>query len=143
PKITGRMYNETLGRIHFWLMFILYNITFLAMFIPGTIGMNRRVAAYPPEFEFMNLIVSIAAFGLGLAFLPWVYNMLNSWIRGEKAPNNPWDAKTLEWQTTSPPPLENFDEFPVVTGDPYGYGDETVVHARFERSVVSDPVEGD
>ncbi|MDP7674640.1 MAG: cbb3-type cytochrome c oxidase subunit I, partial [Dehalococcoidia bacterium] len=112
PKITGRMYNETLGRIHFWLMFILYNITFLAMFIPGTIGMNRRVAAYPPEFEFMNLIVSIAAFGLGLAFLPWVYNMLNSWIRGEKAPNNPWDAKTLEWQTTSPPPLENFRRIP-------------------------------
>ncbi len=143
PKITGRMYNETLGRIHFWLMFILYNITFLAMFIPGTIGMNRRVAAYPPEFEFMNLIVSIAAFGLGLAFLPWVYNMLNSWIRGEKASDNPWDAKTLEWQTTSPPPLENFDEFPVVTGDPYGYGDETVVHARFKQTVVPVPLEGD
>ena len=143
PKITGRMYNETLGRIHFALMFILYNITFLVMFIPGTIGMNRRVATYPPEFEFLNLIVSIAAFGLGLAFLPWVYNMLNSWIRGEKAPDNPWHAKTLEWQTTSPPPLENFDEFPVVTGDPYGYGDETVVHATFEQSTKPVSAEGD
>lgn len=133
PKITGRMYSETLGRIHFGLMFIMYNITFLAMFIPGTVGMNRRVAEYPPEFEFMNLVTSIAAFGLGLSFLPWVYNMLNSWIRGPKAPDNPWDAKTLEWQTTSPPPLENFDEFPTVTGDPYGYGDKTVEHAVFGR----------
>ncbi|NQW20710.1 MAG: cbb3-type cytochrome c oxidase subunit I [Chloroflexi bacterium] len=143
PKITGRMYNETLGRIHFGLMFILYNITFLAMFIPGTVGMNRRVAEYPPEFESMNLIVSIAAFGLGLSFLPWIYNMLNSWIRGKKAPDNPWDATTLEWQTTSPPPLENFDEFPVVTGDPYGYGDETVTHARFGKPAHSAPAEGD
>lgn len=133
PKITGRMYSETLGRIHFGLMFIMYNITFLAMFIPGTVGMNRRVAEYPPEFEFMNLVTSIAAFGLGLSFIPWVYNMLNSWIRGPKAPDNPWDAKTLEWQTTSPPPLENFDEFPTVTGDPYGYGDKTVEHAVFGR----------
>jgi cytochrome c oxidase subunit 1 len=59
--------------------------------------------------------------------------MLNSWIRGANAPDNPWDAKTLEWQTTSPPPLENFDEFPTVTGDPYGYGDDDVVHAVFGR----------
>ena len=69
--------------------------------------------------------------------------MLNSWIRGEKAPDNPWHAKTLEWQTTSPPPLENFDEFPVVTGDPYGYGDETVVHATFEQSTKPVSAEGD
>jgi cytochrome c oxidase subunit 1 len=147
PKITGRMYNETLGRIHFVLTFVLYNITFLAMFIPGSIGMNRRVAEYPPEFESMNLIVSIAAFGLGVAFLPWVYNMLNSWIRGQKAPDNPWDAKTLEWQTSSPPPLENFETMPRVTGDPYGYGDETVVHARFPGSTATNqqplPAEGD
>ena len=145
PKITGRMYNETLGRIHFGLMFVLYNITFLAMFIPGSVGMNRRVAEYPPEYESMNLIVSIAAFGLGVAFLPWVYNMLNSWIRGEKAPNNPWDAKTLEWQTSSPPPLENFEEMPTVTGDPYGYGDDTVIHARFPNSSTGQlaPAEGD
>lgn len=134
PKVTGRMYNETLGRIHFGLMFILYNITFLAMFVPGSVGMNRRVAEYPPEYEFMNLIVSIAAFGLGISFLPWVYNMLNSWIRGKKAPDNPWGAKTLEWQTTSPPPLENFEVMPVVTGDAYGYGDDSVVHARFGDS---------
>jgi len=134
PKITGRMYNETLGRIHFVLMFILFNVTFLAMFIPGTIGMNRRIAEYPPEFETMNLIVTIASFGLGISFLPWVYNMLNSWIRGKKAPDNPWGAKTLEWQTSSPPPLENFKVLPTVTGDAYGYGDESVVHARFGES---------
>ncbi len=147
PKITGRMYNETLGRIHFGLMFITFNITFIAMFIPGTVGMNRRIAEYPPEFETMNLIVSIAAIGLGVSFLPWVYNMLNSWIRGKRAPDNPWDAKTLEWQTSSPPPLENFEEMPTVTGDPYGYGDESVVHARFPDSTSASqqpaPAEGD
>jgi len=143
PKITGKMYNETLGRIHFVTMFILYNITFLVMFVPGSVGMNRRVAEYPPEYEFMNLIVSIAAFGLGISFLPWVYNMLNSWIRGKAAPTNPWDAKTLEWQTSSPPPLENFHEMPEVTGDPYGYGDDTVVHAKFKGTAHAAPAEGD
>jgi len=143
PKITGKMYNETLGRIHFVTMFILYNITFLVMFVPGSVGMNRRVAEYPPEYEFMNLIVSIAAFGLGISFLPWVYNMLNSWIRGKAAPANPWDAKTLEWQTSSPPPLENFHEMPEVTGDPYGYGDDTVVHAKFKGTAHAAPAEGD
>jgi cytochrome c oxidase subunit 1 len=147
PKITGRMYNETLGRIHFALMFIFFNITFLAMFIPGTVGMNRRIAEYPPEFEFMNLVTTIASIGLGLAFVPWVYNMLNSWIRGPKAPDNPWDAKTLEWQTSSPPPLENFEEMPTVTGDAYGYGDESVVHSVFGRRKGSAhppvPAEGD
>lgn len=147
PKITGRMYNETLGRIHFGLMFILFNVTFIAMFIPGTVGMNRRVAEYPPQYETMNLIVTIAAFGLGISFLPWVYNMLNSWIRGKKAPDNPWGAKTLEWQTSSPPPLENFEVIPTVTGDPYGYGDESVVHARFSSSTGATqqptPAEGD
>jgi len=131
PKITGRMYNENMARVHFGLMFILYNITFLAMFVPGTVGMNRRVAEYPPEFEFMNMVTTVAAIGLGLSFLPWVYNMVNSWIRGPKAPDNPWDAKSLEWQTASPPILENFEDFPTVTGDAYGYGDESVVHAVY------------
>ena len=92
----------------------------------------------------MPLVVSIAAFGLGLAFRPWVYNMLNSWIRGKRAPDNPWDAKTLEWQTSSPPPLENFEVMPTVTGDPYGYGDDDLVHARFGDSTHQPaPAEGD
>ena len=142
PKITGRMYNETMARVHFGLMFITYNITFLAMFIPGTVGMNRRVAEYPPEFEFWNMVTTIAAIALGLSFLPWVYNMLNSWIRGPKAPDNPWDAKTLEWQTTSPPPLENFEDFPTVTGDAYGYGDDQVVHAEYGRRKDEGPNSG-
>jgi cytochrome c oxidase subunit 1 len=132
PKITGRMYNETLGRIHFVLTFLLFNLTFLAMFVPGSLGMNRRIAEYPPEFGTMNLVVSILGIALGVAFIPWVYNMLNSWIRGAKAPDSPWGAKTLEWQTTSPPPHENFAEMPTVSGDPYGYGDDTVVHSNLD-----------
>ena len=122
PKITGRMYNETLGKIHFAGMFLFFNITFLTMFIPGLEGMNRRVAEYPPSLEGINVIITIAAFAMGASFLPFIYNMANSWIRGPKAEANPWGARTLEWQTSSPPPEENFDEPPVVTEDPYGYG---------------------
>jgi cytochrome c oxidase subunit 1 len=145
PKITGRMYNETLGRIHFVLTFLLFNLTFLAMFIPGSLGMNRRIAEYPSEFGTMNLVVSILGIALGVAFIPWVYNILNSWIRGVKAPDSPWGAKTLEWQTTSPPPHENFAEMPIVSGDPYGYGDDTVIHSNLDDGLAEQPraAEGD
>ena len=137
PKITGRMYNETLGKVHVILMTVFYNLTFLTMFIPGIEGMNRRVADYPPEFADMNMIVSILAFLLGASFLPFVYNMASSWIAGPKAVANPWGARTMEWQTSSPPPLHNFDGEPVVVGDPYGYVDPNAVHVRFEHKGAS------
>jgi cytochrome c oxidase subunit 1 len=121
PKITGRMYNETLGRLHFVGMFLFYNITFMTMFIPGVQGMNRRIGDYPPDFNGINLFITIASFLMAASFLPFVWNMVASWIRGPKAPDNPWSARTLEWTVSSPPPEENFDEPPVVT-DPYGYG---------------------
>ncbi len=142
PKITGRMYNETLGKIHAIGMFLFFNITFLTMFMPGVAGMNRRVADYPPEFGDINMVVSIAAFILGASFLPFTYNMIKSWISGPQAAANPWEAKSLEWQTSSPPPLENFDGEPVIVGDPYGYGDPDAVHVRFEHHGAT-PVEAD
>jgi cytochrome c oxidase subunit 1 len=147
PKITGRMYNEKLGRVHFIGMMVMYNVTFIPMFIVGANGMNRRVATYPEEFENLNLFITASALLLGLAFLPFVYNMVNSWIRGQRAGNNPWGARTLEWQTTSPPPEENFETTLVVFEDPYGYGDPDAKHFEFlpetGQGHAAQPVGGD
>ncbi|MCH8063562.1 MAG: hypothetical protein IH861_13790 [Chloroflexi bacterium] len=101
------------------------------MFWVGIQGMNRRVADYPEAMAGGNLLVSIASLVLGLSFVVFVYNFVVSWVRGPVAEANPWRAKTLEWQTSSPPPLENFEQPPVVTDDPYGYGVPGSVHATF------------
>ena len=131
PKITGRMYNEALGKLHFWWMFVLYNATFIAMFWVGVQGMNRRVADYPEELADGNVLVSVLAFALGASFLVLTHNLVWSWIKGPVAEANPWLAITLEWQTSSPPPVENFEQPPVITGDPYGYGEPDTRHVRF------------
>jgi cytochrome c oxidase subunit 1 len=130
PKMTGRMYNIRLAKLHFWWMFIGFNITFFVMHWPGIQGMNRRIADFPEELNAVNLAISLSAFMLGASFLVFVYNIVNAWIRGPVAEANPWRARTLEWQTTSPPPLENFHEPPVVTGHPYDYGAPTPPHSR-------------
>ncbi|MBI4499049.1 MAG: cbb3-type cytochrome c oxidase subunit I [Chloroflexi bacterium] len=122
PKITGRRYHETLGKVHFWWMFVMYNVTFIPMFGVGLEGMNRRIADYAPQLGNANLFISISAFLLGTSFLVMVTNLVLSWARGTLAYDNPWHARTLEWQTTSPPPLENFLVPPVVSGTPYDYG---------------------
>ncbi|MBM3946351.1 MAG: cytochrome c oxidase subunit I [SAR202 cluster bacterium] len=129
PKITGRMYNEALGKLHFTLMWVLFNATFLTMFWVGNQGMNRRVAEYNPELEGVNLVLSIFAFLLSASFLVFVYNLVRSWARGPVAEANPWHASTLEWQTSSPPPLENFPQPPRVVGFPYPYGEPGARHA--------------
>jgi cytochrome c oxidase subunit 1 len=131
PKMTGRMYNERLAKIHFWWMFTSFNVAFFLMHLPGIQGMNRRIADFPSELNLVNLIVSIAGFFLGASFLVFMYNILSSWIRGPVAEANPWQARTLEWQTTSPPPLENFPSTPVVRGGPYDYGVPGSTHATF------------
>ena len=122
PKITGRMYDERLGRLHFWWFTIAFNATFIPMFWLGIEGMRRRVADYPPEFGTVNLFISLAAFNIALSVAVFVFNMARSWKRGEQAASNPWRAQTLEWQTTSPPPIDNFDRIPTVTALPYQYG---------------------
>ena len=134
PKMTGRMYNERLAKLHFWWMFIGFNVTFMVMHWPGIQGMNRRIADYPEVYQPVNLAVSISAFLLGASFLVFIYNMINSWIRGEVAEANPWHARTLEWQTSSPPPLENFPVLPEVTGHPYDYGLPKPPHATFPQT---------
>jgi Cytochrome C and Quinol oxidase polypeptide I len=129
PKMTGRMYDEGLGKLHFWLTFISFNVTFMPMHWLGLEAMPRRVADYDPRFGTINFIESIAAFVLGASTLIFVYNMAHSWWRGRRAPANPWRALTLEWQVSSPPPLFNFDEPPQVVGAPYEYGVPGARHA--------------
>jgi cytochrome c oxidase subunit 1 len=131
PKMTGRMYSEKLGKLHFWLTFIGFNLTFFPMHYIGLQGMPRRVANYAPRFADINLFISIASFGLGASTLVFLYNMVRSWRHGEAAVGNPWRALTLEWQVSSPPPTFNFDEQPQVVGNPYEYGVPGAKHAIF------------
>ena len=122
PKITGRLYYEGLGQLHFVLTFVGTALCFVPMHAAGLLGMPRRVASYDPEFALWNVLASLGGFLLGMSTLPFILNMVSSWIQGEKAGDNPWRAIGLEWLTTSPPPVENFEEIPIVIAPPYGYG---------------------
>src|SRR6202041_3450650 len=116
PKMTGKMGNETLGKLHFWLFLIGFHLTFDFMHIPGLLGMPRRIYTYEPGrgWEFWNLLVTIGTFVQGIAVLIFVGNLLWSMFKGPVVGNDPWDAWTLEWSTTSPPPDYNFATIPVV-----------------------------
>jgi cytochrome c oxidase subunit 1 len=116
PKMSGRMCNETLGKWHFWLFLIGFHLTFDFMHIPGILGMPRRIYTYEPGrgWELWNLIVTIGAFFQAAAILVFVVNLLWSLRKGEPAGNDPWDAWTLEWSTSSPPPDYDFATTPVV-----------------------------
>ncbi len=131
PKMTGRMYDERLGKLHFWMTFIFFNATFAPMHLIGVQGMPRRVADYADQFATWNLVISLAAFGTGLSSLVFAYNMIASWRGGPRAASNPWRSLTLEWQVSSPPPIFNFDEIPTVVGGPYEYGVPGAVHGVF------------
>lgn len=122
PKMSGRMVNETWGRIHFGLTFVGFNLTFLPMHSLGLQGMNRRVAMYDPQFADINQLCTIGSYILAVSTIPFVINIVWSVFKGAKAPNNPWRALTLEWQTTSPPIIENFEKEPVLLIGPYEYG---------------------
>ncbi len=139
PKMTGRMYDERLGRLHFWMTFIFFNLTFGPMHIIGVQGMPRRVYDYADKFATWNLIISICAFILGLSTLIFAYNMIASWRGGPRAVANPWRALTLEWQVSSPPPVFNFDHIPTVVGGPYEYGVPGAVHGVFKGAEVPAP----
>jgi len=121
PKMTGRMLNEKLSKLHFWLMYVSFNATFFPMHIIGLLGMPRRVATYEDQFAGWNLFISIAAFILGASFLVFFYNATWSFVKGEKAPANPWGGRTLEWAAPSPPGHGNFAVEPVVTHGPYDF----------------------
>ena len=121
PKFTGRLYNEAWGRISAVLLFVGFNVTFFPQFILGYLGMPRRYHAYPEEFQLLNVLSSAGATILAFAYVfPMVYLLYSLWY-GRKAPGNPWNAKGLEWMTTSPPPLHNFLKPPVVDFEAYDY----------------------
>ena len=116
PKMSGRMYNESLGKVHFWLFVLGFHLTFDFMHIPGLLGMPRRIYTYEPGrgWEVWNLIVTIGAIVQGIAILIFVSNLLYSMFKGKLAGNDPWDAWTLEWSVASPPPEYNFQTIPEV-----------------------------
>jgi cytochrome c oxidase subunit 1 len=118
PKISGRLYNEFFGKVHFWLTFIGMNLTFMPMHLMGMLGMPRRIYTYRPEFAGMNAIASAGAAVLLLGMTIFVLNMLLSLWRGKPSPPDPWahadETRTLEWTVSSPPPAENFHTIPVI-----------------------------
>jgi cytochrome c oxidase subunit 1 len=124
PKMTGLMLNQTLGKVHFWLMFLAFNSTFFPLFIAGAEGMPRRVVTYPSEWELLNAWSSVSAFVLGFSMLVFLANLIYSTVIARTpAPENPWSSRSMEWQTTSPPPPHNFDRIPEVA-HPHDYGQE-------------------
>ena len=121
PKITGRLYPVFWSKLSALVIFVGFNVTFFPQFILGYLGMPRRYHTYPPEFQVLNVMSSAGATVLGIGYLmPLVY-FVWSMRYGPRATANPWGATGLEWQTSSPPPVENFTYRPVVTAPPYTY----------------------
>src|SRR5258708_4627559 len=121
PKITGRLYPESLARIAAVTLFVGFNLTFFPQFILGYLGMPRRYHTYPPEFQVLNVLSTAGASILALGYLlPMIY-LTWSMRYGKVAGKNPWPATGLEWTTDSPPPTENFHVTPEVTWEPYDY----------------------
>ena len=116
PKFTGRMFNEKIGKLNFWLMFIGFNVTFFPMHFTGLDGMPRRIYTFAEGmgWEFWSGVSTAGAFMLAFSILIFLHNIVTSWIKGERAEGDPWDARTLEWSIPSPPPEYNFEEIPTV-----------------------------
>jgi len=117
PKVTGRMLSERLGRWHCWLLVVGFNLTFITMHGQGVLGMPRRIYTYPADrgWEMWNLVTTLGVPLQIVAVLIFVVNVAVSLRRGERAGDDPWDAWTLEWATSSPPPEYNFETIPVTT----------------------------
>jgi cytochrome c oxidase subunit 1 len=119
PKLTGRFMSEKLGRVHFALTFIGFNLTFFPMHILGLAGMPRRIEEYAanPGWQPMNVVATVGAFLIAISTLPFIYNILHSMKHGEAAGSDPWEGNSLEWWTTSPPPVYNFASLPPIRSE--------------------------
>ena len=124
PKITGKMYSEFWGKISAMLIFVGFNLTFFPQFILGYLGMPRRYAAYPEEFQVLNIFSSAGASVLAIGFAMPVVYLVHSLFYGREAGPNPWMLPGLEWRTSSPPPTENFETTPIVTWEAYDFGED-------------------
>ena len=120
PKVTGKMYHEGAARFAAILMFFGFNFTFFPQYLLGYEGMPRRYATYLPQYQLLNILSSAGASILAVGYLLPVLYLLWSLRSGAAAGNNPWNARGLEWQTSSPPPKENFSKPPAV-GEAYAY----------------------
>jgi cytochrome c oxidase subunit 1 len=121
PKMSGRLMNETLGKLHFWLFFVGFNGTFMPMHWLGVEGMPRWVATYDPQFQFWNRFASVSSYVMGIGILLFFINGIWSARAGKKAGPNPWGGRTLEWMIPSPPNYYNFKRIPTVFGLPYDF----------------------
>jgi len=146
PKMTGRMYDERIGKWHFWITFVTFNGTFFPMHILGVGGMMRRifdptVYDFLKPFQPMNEFITINAMILGFAQFLLVYNLVYSWFKGRKAKRNPWRANTLEWQAPSPPPHGNFDRALHVYHGPYEYSSPLTVQDYLPQTTSPEEIE--
>lgn len=118
PKLTGRMYSETLGKLGFWLLFIGMNLTFFPMHFLGLNGMPRRVYTYASEFGWgdLNMLATVGYFVIFLGVLVFAVNIFRAVTKGRRAGHDPWDAPGLEWSISSPPPVYNFAKIPEIEG---------------------------
>ena len=121
PKMFGRKYKDAPAKLAFIFLFIGFNMLYFSMFVLGWEGMPRRYYDYLPQFNTPNLISTIGSWVLAAGLIIMFANLIKALFSGENAGDNPWKAATLEWQTTSPPPTENFETIPVVTKGPYNY----------------------
>jgi len=132
PKISGRLYPNFLSKLSALLVFVGFNLTFAPQFVLGYLGMPRRYWSYPPEFQVLNVLSTAGASILGVGYILPLFYFIWSMRYGKKSGDNPWGAVGLEWDTTSPPPTENFYTMPVVTHGPYEYNREEV-HNRLTQ----------
>ena len=119
PKMFGRMLNERLGKLHFWLMFVGFWVTYIPMYVLGLAGMPRRVASYPTGlgWRVWNDVSTVGSFMIAVSFLILLVNLWVSWRYPVPAGNDPWDGHTLEWFTTSPPPHHNYTHLPLIRSE--------------------------
>jgi len=117
PKMTGKMMGEGLGKVHFWIMLIGFNMTFFPQFQLGLDGMQRRIADYPEQYSDLNVLSTTGSALIAVSIVIFVYNLLRSVRKGETAGDDPWEGHTLEWATSSPPPHHNFHRLPPIRSE--------------------------
>lgn len=140
PKITGRMYNESLGRLHFWLMVPGFWVMSFAQMSAGILGMRRRIADYDPALgvETQQILITLAALIIAWSVLIFIYNLISSARKQERAVTNPWRSRSPEWHIPNPTPEMNYDaEFEVI-GEPYDYGKATPAYVNMHPAAAGD-----